>query len=852
MRERALATGRRGPIVEGVVTDGVAAPVTAAPEVVQDPETEHSSLRPYQRRVLADFWRFFAEAEDDPRPRSRFGRIVLPPRTGKTIIAAQIAMTTGLRTLFVVPTRTLVEQTAAELEGWLGRPVGTYFGERKAVEEAGPNVTTYAILQSEWREGRPWPEAIRGAELVFLDEGHHVMTPERLDLVERGFSTDALRIALTATPDYDEARTLCRYFPALIHEMTLEEALGLGLLAPLRLWVAEVDAAGSEVRLAAGDYDEQSLGRVMSGMPFVEAAMAFRYARPNAPKPALVACASRQQASDLLDYFERHRPHGTPSPRLVLGETPRNVRQVALEEFESGRVDTLIQVGVLVEGWSSPRCKLLIDLAPSVSLVRSTQKYFRVMTRSEGEEARIFVLLPDGIPGRPVLPTELFGHWLDEYECGSLIVADEHGGQRRGLVEALDIAGVRVRQRIVRHRRLELPRLDPRDRAAVGQVLQSCQGFSWHRPCSLARFRDLEISHPLYDGTGYGLLRWLGYAVTKTGYARFLRDTLGVLAAADTTMGDPPLDAARDTSHLLGALHEPALNEAERTAFAAGWRALVGSSADPADAAHALDPEQRLLRAEQAGLLAYAVGLLPLRRRRVMAQYFGLLGERPRSTIELGVTEEVSSARASQIVRRGCSDILWMLDGMRVPAESSGARARVSEEGYRRLLAVGADRSRPYSRYSPPQPLYACRPRRLCGPAGGSACWWQLPRRVELHELDRLLGSLAARLGCHRVEVAELAASPAADEGDLQTHEHAVRCVWWTSPYFWSMHAGGEGSDVALDADVGVPGELVLWLTGASGFFHAYSVRGAVEASVTRLETAWIDVISRSAAEKLV
>jgi hypothetical protein len=74
---------------------------------------------------------------------------------------------------------------------------------------------------------------------------------------------------------------------------------------------------------------------------------------------------------------------------------------------------------VLVEGCNSPRCKLLIDLAPSVSLVRSTQKYFRVMTRSESEEARIFVLLPDGIPGRPVLPTDLFGHWLDEYECGS-------------------------------------------------------------------------------------------------------------------------------------------------------------------------------------------------------------------------------------------------------------------------------------------------------------------------------------------------------------------------------------------------------------------------------------------------
>ena len=39
--------------------------------------------------------------------------------------------------------------------------------------------------------------------------------------------------------------------------------------------------------------------------------------------------------------------------------------------------------------------------------MRATQKYFRVMTRHEQVEARIYVLLPRDLPGAPVLPTSI-------------------------------------------------------------------------------------------------------------------------------------------------------------------------------------------------------------------------------------------------------------------------------------------------------------------------------------------------------------------------------------------------------------------------------------------------------------
>jgi len=135
-----------------------------------------------------------------------------------------------------------------------------------------------------------------------------------MTLLRDAFDQAALRVGLTATPDYDADRGLARFFPDLVHELSLGEAFALGLLAPVRAWVAEVDHAGSSVRMAAGDYDRDTLGRLMSSGPYFKAAEAFRYAPSSRAKGALLCCATRQQAHDLHQYLLRHRPPGQVSP----------------------------------------------------------------------------------------------------------------------------------------------------------------------------------------------------------------------------------------------------------------------------------------------------------------------------------------------------------------------------------------------------------------------------------------------------------------------------------------------------------------------------------------------------------
>jgi hypothetical protein len=208
-------------------------------------------------------------------------------------------------------------------------------------------------------------------------------------------------------------------------------------------------------------------------------------------------------------------PRGAPRVGLILGDTKTDQRKQLFADFEAGAVDTLLQVGVLIEGWDSAACKVLIDLSPSLSLVRSAQKYFRVLTAHAESEARIYVLLPTGLSGLPMLPNDLFGASLRHYECGALMGPEGSRDSSSTALELPPLERVRARPKLVHHARLERPLLPRGDRAAVLEVISPWLGGN--APRTIAQLLRHRFDHPLFVGSGYALLRWLGYSPSVRG-----------------------------------------------------------------------------------------------------------------------------------------------------------------------------------------------------------------------------------------------------------------------------------------------------------------------------------------------
>lgn len=553
-------------------------------------------LRTEQVSVYVDFVEYLTEIATRPeseriRPMCR---IIQPPRTGKTVIAGHIIGGTKLNAVFLVPTKTLVEQTVHELRAQLpGVDVGMYYGDAKEAVDHGVTVATYAVVQQHAEQGK-LPPAFRNAELVFCDEAHQSMTVARSKMLAEAFDPDAVRIALTATPDYNDKRTLARFFPDLIHEITLTEAMDLELLAPLRLWIAEVDEDGSSVKILAGDFQEETIGRLMSSAPFFRAAEVFRYVRTNRQLPAIICCTTRQQAYDLWKYLEAHRPSSAPLPALILGDTPSEERREALERFERGEIDTIVNVGVLIQGWNSPRCKLLIDLAPSISRVRAMQKFFRVMTRQDDDEARIVQILPKDLPRIPLFPTDFLG-LSTRYECGTLIGRKNTNATSRTSIERLvetPIEKVRLKHQIALNAEVVGARLDPRNAEEARRVIRSNVSFDEERLIDWSVFRWLEFDHPLFCGRGEQLIRFIGAPTIREGYEQVMTRLFPEAAAnrmltivrindpendpwsRERLQFDRPCREDQGVRELLDGPDDGNVDDQERARC--GWRALGG------------------------------------------------------------------------------------------------------------------------------------------------------------------------------------------------------------------------------------------------------------------------------------
>ncbi len=596
-------------------------------------------LRDYQEQAVRDSLHVVQElvqrvrlhalnnglGEPNPVP-LEFCRVIMPPRTGKRIIFGHIAAAMGIPTLVLTGSTSLASDHCRDLqEQFPDLAVGLYTGDEKRQEPLGITCSTYSSLQLAHAKGE-MPVWMRNIQLVIADEGHVSMTPKRMAMLREVFHWTALRIAFTATPDYSHDKVLADHFPRLIKEITLQEARRQDMIADLRCWVVEVDEGESSVSVKSGRYDPRQLEALMSDAPYFRTCEILRWhTADNANIPALICCGSRQQAWDLYHYLCENRPEGRDRPRLILGNTPTHEREESKLAFRAGRCNTLITVGVLIQGWTSLRCKLMIDLAPTLSMVRAKQKWFRILTKFLNLEARLYLVTSTKLSRTPLMPVEVFGRSVverdfDRFESAFSEIAKARGVKvpklrRRGRIQEVD-----AKTRYRRWSWLIDPQLDPYNRRAIRNVIESQFVIREYAPPPLSIFKSRWFEADDFEGSGRMLLRYCGRGLRGQDYDKFMawlyphfigdmwiRKKTGV---KQIRRDDRP-NIDDDVRHILENVpRHPA-------GMPLGWRALFGPESS-------VSPEETVSYRELIDRAARMLATLTPRQERVLQMRFGL------------------------------------------------------------------------------------------------------------------------------------------------------------------------------------------------------------------------------------
>lgn len=298
------------------------------------------------------------------------GYIKLPTGSGKTVVFTEFVEATDLKTLIVVPTQILVDQTEKRFKEFAPTTeTGKVYTQSKDYDKQ-VTITTYASFLRDIENGIIKPEDY---ELLILDEAHKSLSLRRMDAVRK--FTNVVKLGFTATPRYTQDKHLGNLLNNEIHNMGIREAVEEGILSSLSVYIAKTDVDLSEVKVTStGEFKDEDLERAINIASRNTAAVDMYKAMFDG-QTAVSYCVSVKHAEDLAKRFIEN---GIPA-EVVSGYQERSEQQEVLEKFKAGEIKVLCNADILIEGFDDPRVNVCLNLRPTTSPVIAEQRAGRAL-----------------------------------------------------------------------------------------------------------------------------------------------------------------------------------------------------------------------------------------------------------------------------------------------------------------------------------------------------------------------------------------------------------------------------------------------------------------------------------------
>jgi superfamily II DNA or RNA helicase len=298
--------------------------------------------------------------------------IVLPTGGGKTIVMAElIRRVFPRRVMFLAHREELIFQARDKVESVSGFVAEIEMGEMRSNGEGSltaPQVVVSTVQTQTsggdggGRMGKFLPDDFG---YLFIDENHHSVAKSYRRVINYYRQNPRLKVlGVTATPDRADEAALGQVYQSVAYDYEILDAIREGWLVPIEQQMVHVSGLDlSQVRTTAGDLNGADLAAVME-FEGVLHGIADPTITLAGKRKTLVFTASVAQAERLSDIFNRHRPG---SSEWVCGKTDKERRRKMISDYAAGKIQFLVNVGCLTEGFDDPGVEVIVMGRPTKS-----------------------------------------------------------------------------------------------------------------------------------------------------------------------------------------------------------------------------------------------------------------------------------------------------------------------------------------------------------------------------------------------------------------------------------------------------------------------------------------------------
>ena len=250
--------------------------------------------------------------------------------------------------------------------------------ERTAVIGVDTFVSRIELLNS-------WAQQIH---LWVQDEGHHLQVNNKWGKAISSF-INARGLAVTATPNRADGHGLGRWADGFMDDIvigpTTRFLINKGYLADYEIVCPKSDIKVEDEQLSSnGDWSLQTLKKAAKKSKIV-GDVVTNYLKYAKGRQAIVFATDVDTAEEIATDF---RASGIEAVSLN-GKTVSSYREQSVKNFESGKIQVLVNVDLFDEGFNVESCDVVIMARPTASLAKFLQQCGRALRPLPGKTALI-------------------------------------------------------------------------------------------------------------------------------------------------------------------------------------------------------------------------------------------------------------------------------------------------------------------------------------------------------------------------------------------------------------------------------------------------------------------------------
>ncbi|WP_429971181.1 DEAD/DEAH box helicase [Fructilactobacillus sp. Tb1] len=290
--------------------------------------------------------------------------ITSPPRTGKTVVMAEIARRAtakGNRVLFIVHRKEIVDQAKITFKQ----------------QSVNMKLCTLGMVQTFTRR----VDKLKPPDLIFIDEAHHVLGKTYLRIINA--FPRALKLLFTATPIRLNGKGFTDVVTDLVPGKQVSWLIKHKMLAPVDYYAPKaINVARLKVK-RNGEFDTKSIEQAIK--PKIYGNAVKNYKKLAAGKQAIAYCYNVASAEKLAAEFNRKGIKAAS----VSGNTPKDKRKQIINDYRNGKIMIVTNAELFTEGLDLPNVDCVIQLRPTQSLSLFLQFSMRSMNPRKGKRAVI-------------------------------------------------------------------------------------------------------------------------------------------------------------------------------------------------------------------------------------------------------------------------------------------------------------------------------------------------------------------------------------------------------------------------------------------------------------------------------